>query len=158
MAKRNLLLALEFVALSVPLTWLWILWGQHGYSELLLRVAGPLLHPLGVTELVDSPARKRFVNYVPFVVLMAITPGLSARRRGLGLLLGLPAIFCCHVALVAVEAFSHSARRPTADPFSTVFPAALFTDAFPFILWAILAQRVLRRGFSPPRGAEGAGP
>jgi len=156
-AKRNLRLALEFVALSVPLTWLWVVWGQHAYAELLIRVAGPLLHPLGVTDVVDSPARKRFVNYVPFVVLVSITPGLSARRRGLGLLLGLPAIFCCHVGLVAVEFLAHGAHRPTSDPFSTVFPAALFTDAFPFILWAILAQEVLRRGFAPA-GAPRAGP
>ena len=38
--RRILLLLLEFVALSAPLTWLWLEWGQALYVELLEAVEG----------------------------------------------------------------------------------------------------------------------
>ena len=142
--KRPLLLILEFVVLTVVLTWLWLVWAQEAYSALFLKLAEPLLRLLHVTEVAESPAQKRFVNYVPFFVLMVITPGLSLRRRIGGLLVGFPLIFLCHVGLVAVEFLAYTKHRPTPDPFSTVFPAAMFADAFPFMLWAIIANRFVR--------------
>lgn len=158
-AKRSLVLILEFIALTVVLTWLWVAWAQDAYSAFFLQVADPLLDLLGVTEVAQSPAQKRFVNYVPFFVLMVITPGLSRRRRIAGLLVGFPLIFLCHVGLVAVEFLAYTEHRPTSDPFSTVFPAAMFTDAFPFILWAIIANRLIRevlsRAFQSGAGAAG---
>jgi hypothetical protein len=52
-----------------------------------------------------------------------------------------------------------SAERPE-DSFSKVFPLAVFADAFPFILWAVIANRFVRdllsSAFSSP--AEGAEP
>lgn len=141
---RIFLGVLAFVVLTVPLTWLWVAGVQDTYTDVFSTVAGPLLHAAGVVDVPESPARKRFISYVPFLVLMAITPRLSLQRRVLGLLLGLPAIFLCHVGLVLVESFAESGGRPTQDAFSTVFPAAMFADAFPFILWALIANRVLR--------------
>ena len=141
---RIFLGVLAFVVLTAPLTWLWIAGAQDTYTEFFTVVAGPLLELLGVTDVAESPASERFISYVPFLVLMAITPRLSPRRRALGLLVGIALIFLCHVALVAAESFAQSGERPTEDAFSTVFPAAMFADAFPFILWAIIANRVLR--------------
>jgi hypothetical protein len=158
MGKRSLLLVLEFVALTVPLTWLWVVWAQDAYATFFLKLADPIFDLMGVTEVAESPAQKRFVNYVPFFVLMVITPGLALRRRIGGMLVGFPLIFLCHVGLVAVEFLAYTKHRPTSDPFSTVFPAAMFTDAFPFILWAIIAHRVLRDTLSQafPGGAGSA--
>jgi hypothetical protein len=93
------------------------------------------------------------VSYVPFLVLMLVTPGLPWRRRLGGILLGVPLIFLCHVGLVGVESLSHTRHRPTADSFSTVFPAAIFADAFPFVLWALFAGDVLRRLLARATGA-----
>ena len=145
--RRWPLLVLEFVALTVPLTWLWVAWAQDAYTGLIGTVGAPLLESLGVRSVPESPAVKRFVSYVPFLVLLAVTPGLGWRRRLVGGLVGCVAIFLCHLALVAIEALAHTGSRPTEDAFSTVFPAAMFADAFPFILWAIVSQRVLRDAF-----------
>ncbi len=144
MKPRPFLLFLEFVALTVPLTWFWVVWAQDAYVAFFEVAAGPVLGALGVVSVADSPALRRFVSYVPFVVLMVITPGLSLRRRIGGLLVGFPLIFLCHVGLVAVEFLAYTKHRPTPDPFSTVFPAAMFTDAFPFILGAVIANRFVR--------------
>lgn len=138
---RPLLLVL---ALSLPLTWLWLVWGQSAYQAFFVATARPLLEAVGVGSVAASPARHRFVSYVPFLVLMLVTPRLGWRRRAGGILLGIPLIFLCHVGLVAVEALSHTRQRPTPDSFSLVFPAAMFADAFPFLLWALLASDVLR--------------
>ena len=43
-----------------------------------------------------------------------------------------------------VESLAHAGAGPTEDAFSTVLPAAIFADAFPFILWALVAHDVLR--------------
>jgi hypothetical protein len=144
MKTRLIRLGLSFVLLTAGLTWAWIEWGSAAYDRLLMAVAGPVLEAVGVTRIADSPARQRFVSYVPFVVLTWLTPGLSTRRRAVGTLLGCALLFVAHVGLVGVEQWSLSKRRPTSDPFSTLFPAALFADSLPFMLWAAIAQHRLR--------------
>ena len=154
MRGRLLRPLLEAAALSLLLTALWLAWGQSAYEAFFAGSARPLLRALGVHAVPDSPARRRFVSFVPFLVLMLVTPGLPWRRRLGGILLGIPLLFLCHVGLVAVEALSHTPRRPTSDPFSTLLPAALFADAFPFVLWALFAADALRglwRGRAGPR-------
>jgi hypothetical protein len=160
MKPRPLLLFLEFVALTVPLTWLWVAWAQDAYVGFFEVVLGPVLGALGVSSVADSPALKRFVSYVPFLVLIVITPGMSLRRRLVGGGVGVLLIFLCHLGLVVVEDLAvASAERPE-DSFSKVFPLAVFADAFPFILWAVIANRFVRdllsSAFSSP--AEGAEP
>lgn len=161
MKGRPLRLALSFVLLTAGLTWAWIAWGGAAYERLLLAVAGPALEAIGVTRIAESPAQKRFVSTVPFLVLVWLTPGLSLRRRVVGTLVGCALLFLAHAGLVGVEQWSQSKRRPTPDPFSTLFPAALFADGLPFMLWALIAHRVLRdlltRVLAPRErgGAEG---
>jgi hypothetical protein len=142
--SRLLRRGLSFVLLTAGLTWVWIAWGAGAYERLLLAVAGPALEVVGVTRIAESPARQRFVSYVPFLVLMCLTPGLSARRRLVGTLAGCLLLFLAHVGLVGIEQWSQSRQRPTSDPFSTLFPAALFADSLPFMLWAVIAHRWLR--------------
>ena len=144
MTSRLIRLGLSFVLLTVGLTWVWIAWGAAGYERLLIAVAGPVLEFVGVTQIAESPARQRFVSFVPFLVLMCLTPGLSARRRLVGTLAGCALLFVAHIGLVGVEQWSQSKQRPTSDPFSTLFPAALFADSLPFMLWAVIAHRWLR--------------
>src|SRR5262247_98541 len=60
-------------------------------------------------------------------------------------------LFARHVGLVAVEWLSHTRHRPTLDSFSMVLPAALFADAFPFVLWALFAGGALKDLFSRAR-------
>jgi len=148
MNKSLTRILIEFVVLTVPLTWLWVMWAQDAYVALFIRAADPILAWFGIEQLAHSPAEERFVNYVPFLVLMVITPGLSLRRRLGGIGIGFLLIFLCHIGVVAVEHLAHTKHRLTPDPFSTVFPAAMFTDAFPFILWAILANRFVRQMFA----------
>jgi hypothetical protein len=148
MRNRRLQLGLSIVLLTVGLTWAWIAWGGDAYERLLIAVAGPLLEAVGVTRIAESPAQKRFVSFVPFLVLMWLTPKMGTRRRVVGTLVGCSLLFVAHVGLVGVEQWSQSKQRPTSDPFSTLFPAALFADALPFMLWAVIAHRWLRDWFA----------
>ena len=65
----------------------------------------------------------------------------------MGTVVGVTLIFLCHVGVVAVEHLAQTRHRPTSDPFSTVFPVAMFADALPFILWAIIAKDLVRETF-----------
>ena len=53
MTKKPFLLAVEFVALSVPLTWLWIEWGREAYPQLFLKVVTPILPSVRPSHLPD---------------------------------------------------------------------------------------------------------
>jgi hypothetical protein len=157
MANRKLLLGLSFVALTVGLTWLWIAGAGAAYERLLLAVAGPVLELFGVTRIVESPAQKRFVALVPFAVLMWLTPGMSLRRRAAGTLIGGLLLVISHVALVGIEQWAQSSQRPTTSPFATLFPAALFVDALPFMIWAVVAHRYLSGVFTRVLGPRARG-
>ena len=157
MGNRKLQLGLSFVALTTGLTWLWVVWGGAAYEQFLFAVAGPVLDAFGVTKIVESPAQKRFVSVVPFVVLMWLTPGMSLRRRTAGTLVGGALLVLSHIALVGVEQWAQSSRRPTASPFSTMFPAALFADGLPFMIWAVVAHRYLAGLFARVIGPRARG-
>ena len=96
MTKQTLLFAAKFVLLSVPLTWLWMEWGRGAYGRFFTSMVSPLY------ELLDigwnpGGARERYINYIPFFVLMFITPRLSMARRLYGTAAGFLAIFVFHV-------------------------------------------------------------
>ena len=71
---RALLFLLRVVAVSAPLTWLWIAWGREAYGRLFFELAMPIYGLLGLTTLVPEGARDRFINYLPFLILMLVTP------------------------------------------------------------------------------------
>jgi hypothetical protein len=155
---KLLLLLAEFVALSVPLTWLWIHGGKALYVSLLFSALGPL-YPL----LFDVPhtgrgaggVSLRYVSQVPFLVLMAITPAMPLRRRLLGWAGGALAIFASHVALVLfTEAAFVSGRRVGV----TVLPLILLVDGLPLLLWIVLARDFLRGVVPGLRDGGGARP
>ena len=153
MTKKPFLLAVEFVALSVPLTWLWIEWGREAYPQLFLKVVTPILPSVRPSHLPD-----RFVNYVPFLLLMVITPGMGLVRRVVGTAAGFALIFLTHVAFtwfaIAIDRYPELASRP----FRSIFPAFILLDAFPIALWAILAADFLRELMSGARRKAPAEP
>ena len=160
MGKRLWLALAELLALSVPLTWLWVEGGRRAYNRLLGALAWPLFEGLGLPSMQLGLVSPHFVSWVPFLVLMVLTPRLPLRRRALGTLLGLGAIFAVHVGCALLGAISHAAYGPSAHAVALRYPALMFNDALPFILWALFARdfvsgfafRVLPRGPAPPSG------
>lgn len=145
MKKRFWLLILEFFAITIPVAWLWIEWGRMAYLRFFLKLATPILMILGVSEFQPRLVQEHFLNYVPFLVLMVITPELTIKRRIIGTLVGFVIIFFDHIGLVSVAFIAHSNYGLTAKSFSTLFPALLFSDSLPFILWAIIASNYLKK-------------
>ena len=140
--KQTLLFLIKFVALTAPLTWLWQVWGRSAYAAFYSPVAHAIYSFLGFDD-ISAPGRERFINYIPFLALMILTPGLSRRRRLVGIALGLVALFSIHIAI-----------NLTHVPGERSLPigVSLFLDASPFLLWVLIAHefvsRIARRSFT----------
>ena len=143
MTKRVFLLLLELVVISVPLTWLWIEWGREAYPKLLPPFVRPLLALLDLPPQRPNLVPDRFISYVPFLVLMVVTPRIPAVRRVVGTALGFALIFLSHVAFVVYLILMGESERLSARPFANVFPALIALDALPIAVWAILAKDFL---------------
>lgn len=125
--KKAVLVFLAFFVLSIGLAWIWEVWLRNLYGELFKSAALVLHGWLGLGEAPIAPYRTRYINLVPFVSLILVTPGISPRRRAVGLGLGLVAIFVSHLALNLTAYFTPGAAVP-------IVPA-LFSDTLPFLLW-----------------------
>lgn len=142
--KQTLLFLAKFVALTAPLTWLWQVWGRRAYAAFYGPVAHSIYSLLGFDR-VPTPSRERFINYIPFLTLMILTPRLSLRRRLLGTALGMLALFALHIATNLLD-----------PPGTLSFPIglSLALDAAPFLLWVLIAHEFVRdvaRRKRPPR-------
>ncbi len=139
---RVLLTLLKIVAISAPLTWLWIEWGRDAYGDLFFNLAMPIYGLLGLTDVVPEGARDRFINYLPFLILMLITPDMSWRRRLSGIAIGFGVIFCVHLIFVYVasSATITGGRRMTTHGFMRIVPANALSDSIPLLLWVLFAK------------------
>jgi hypothetical protein len=136
--RRLLWFALKVVALTAPLTWLWVSGGRAAYGWSLAPVANAIYEGIGLDGVTFFP-RDRYINQVPFVALMLLTPGLSLRRRFGGLALGVLAIFAVQMLVNAI------ALRGAPDATSLPAGLSIASDAAPFVLWAAIARDFLAR-------------
>lgn len=159
--SRLPLFVLEFVGISAPLTWAWMKWGSSAYGHFLARAVNRFASFLGVAiEQVAVP--DRFVGYVPFLVLVLLTPRIQLVRRIAGTIGGFLTLFLGHSAILLVVVSMEA--RGTAPP--VLFPdtAYVLLEALPFLLWAVVARDFLIETLAPappaldavPLGARGA--
>jgi len=141
--KPAVLFLVKFVCLTAPLIWLWQVGGLSVYHAIYSPIASAIYESLGF-EGVATPARDRYVNIVPFLTLMALTPGLSKRRRFGGAAIGVVLLFLMHIAV-----------NLTANPQTLQLPrlVLLAMDAAPFFLWIVIANEFVR-GFMRPGTAN----
>ena len=131
--KPALLFLVKFVCLTAPFVWLWQIGGLRVYHALYHPVATTIYEWLGF-EGVAAPGRDRFVNMIPFLALMVLTPNLSTRRRLGGTAIGLVILFTMHIA-VNLTAHPVTLRLPR--------PVSLALDAAPFFLWIVIANEFI---------------
>jgi len=134
--NKALLRILAFAAITLLLTWLWEEGGRLQYGHFLKRVAPPIYDALGFEGARVGAFRQRYVNFIPFVGLVLVTPRLSLRRRVLGLALGLFALLCGHLALNLTETGTGRARHLPLVP-------SLVSDTLPFLVWLVVAAPAL---------------
>ena len=143
--RRLLLLLLLFVALTMPLTWLWLEWGEGIYVGLLLDLLDPLYQAMGLRPQRAGPLIPRLVSIVPLTVLMAITPGLGWRRRVAGILVGLLVCAVFHLLLFVLvdAAYAALGNRPRARQ-TKIVPFLQIYDGIPVLVWVFFARDFLR--------------
>ena len=155
--KRILLLFVEFVVLTIPLTWAWRTWLNDPYDALLFQILDALYQTIGGMHAGRGPVGHRFVSYVPFLVLVAITPELNLRRRLWGSGLGALAIFASHLVTLLISDAAYTVQRGS-DAVATVFPFLLLTDGLPLLIWFVLARDFLGSVVPGLREPDGEAP
>ena len=145
--KKTLLVIAAFAVASVGLTWLWNEWLRLAYAHFLNFVAPPIYDLIGFEGARVGAFRQRYVNFVPFVSLVLVTPGLGLRRRMLGLALGVLTISASHLALNLTERLQPGHSLPLVS--------SLLSDAFPFVVWLFVAQPVVSGFFTGIESEEG---
>jgi hypothetical protein len=141
--RRLLLLLFLFFALSVPLAWLWLEWGVGRYVVFLLKILRVLHDAVGwpFTGKGAGGLSLRFVNHIPFLVLVLLTPGLSARRRFWGALLGSLVITGMHLFMITL---ANAAFLMGRGAVFKIFPFVLVMDGLPLLIWVVVARDFLR--------------
>ena len=143
MKTRAFLFFLKFILLSVTLTWLWIEWGRQLYGRVFSILVAPLYAALGIVGFQGS--RERYINYIPFLVLMLITPRVRAGRRLGGIAVGFFVIFVFHVFLsIWAQLAQPAGSSLTRDSVAMFLPVALLSDALPFVLWALICNQFVK--------------
>jgi hypothetical protein len=136
--KKAVLIVLAFVVISIGLTWFWNEWARVSYGHFLKAVGPSIYELIGFGDARLFAFRERYINFVPFISLVLVTPGLSLRRRTIGLALGLFFIFASHLALNLTELFDPS--RPALPVVSSIV-----SDTMPFLVWIVIAYPVLAK-------------
>ncbi len=147
---RLALVIVGFAIITIALTWLWTEWGRRAYGHFLLVVAPPIYDLIGFGDARVGAFRQRYINFVPFVGLVLVTPRLSPRRRAIGLLAGLFALFVGHLALNLTERVYKGAHLP-------VVPS-MISDALPLLLWIVVAYPVVSDWFAHALSAGSSTP
>ena len=158
---RLLLTALKIIAISVPLTWLWMEWGRAAYGRIFAQLALPIYNLFGLTTLAPEGARDRFINYLPFLILMLITPRMTWQRRAGGTAIGFVVIFLVHVVFVWIASTAVNPDNTIdVQGFKRIVGANQLSDSIPFVLWVVIAREFVwesaARLFSTAQA--GAGP
>ncbi|MFK7898179.1 MAG: hypothetical protein AB8G23_20270 [Myxococcota bacterium] len=148
---RRALLALGilvgFAVITVALTWFWTEWGRQAYGQFLRAVAPTIYDWIGFGDARVGAFRQRYINFIPFVGLVLVTPGLPAKRRAAGLCLGLFALFVGHLGLNLTERMQPGSHLP--------FVPSLISDALPFVLWVVIAWPILAPYLPKPQTPTG---
>jgi hypothetical protein len=139
---RALLQALKVVGITVPVTWMWLEWGRAAYGRLFAELAVPIFGFLGMTRILPQGSRDRFINYLPFLILMIVTPRMSLVRRTAGIVVGFVMIFFVQVFFIYMSDLAgvQDGKVNRQDIYEKMLPVLLICDAFPFVLWIVIAK------------------
>jgi hypothetical protein len=136
--KKAVLIVLAFGVISIGLTWFWNEWARVSYAHFLKAVGPPIYELIGFGDARLVLSRERYINFVPFVSLVLVTPGLTLRRRTIGLALGIFFIFVNHLSLNLTELL-----QPGRSSLPIV--SSIVSDALPFLAWIVIAYPVLKK-------------
>lgn len=137
-----LIQVLKVIGISVPVTLLWLAWGREAYGRLFAEIAIPIFGFLGMTGIMPEGSRDRFIGYLPFLILMIMTPRLTVMRRTAGIVIGFVLIFILQMFFVYM-AERAGVRGGNLNPqvvYEAMLPVLLLCDSFPFILWIVFAK------------------
>ena len=130
----------KLMVVSLSLTWVWMEWGRRAYGRFFVEVSNPVYALFDITAY-QGGVRERYINYIPFLVLMIVTPRISSMRRIGGILGGVLLIFGFQLAFNIWVEFAYPIQSSArGGGFAVYLPAILMADALPLILWVTICH------------------
>jgi len=126
----------------VPVTCAWLEWCRAAYGRLFAELSIPIFGFLGLTRILPQGSRDRFISYLPFLILMIVTPRMSLVRRTVGIVVGFVLIFFLQVFFIYASEMAGvvDGNVNRQDIYEKMLPVLLICDAFPFVLWIVFAK------------------
>jgi hypothetical protein len=144
--KKVILVILGFGVVSMGLTWIWNEWARVAYAHFFNWIAPPFYELIGFGDARVVGLRARYINFVPFMSLVIVTPGIALRRRTIGLALGMLSISLGHLLLNLTERLHPGVSLP-------IVPA-IVSDTLPFLVWLVVAYPVVIKLLPSPDEPE----
>ena len=135
---------LLLVATSLPLFYLWFVWGQDAYQEVIKAAIVPLAKMLDMRQLKLSYMKSQYMNLIPYLALMLATPARGWKSRLLGILAGTALLFLWHLTFSLTLNHFQLLWGPDRRFYRLYLPAISVSSAMPVIIWLIVAWEGVR--------------
>ena len=149
MKEKFLPFILKFSLFSLILFALWYWKGEYYYFLFFDYLVPPILNLLGIDLIVLPFLTSLFYNYLPFISLLLIIPGIKSQKIVKKLLLGLFLIFLWQILIAEIFFLIYGLSENPSKAGSTVSLCLYFLNwCIPFVLWLILARKSLYAWFT----------
>jgi hypothetical protein len=142
--KRLVIFIAKFLAVSLPLFTLWVLWGYF-YVYPVSFLANSFVRILGFSLSRPPVPFDTCSSLIPFISLMTITGRQRIGKRFFGIAVGLLSLFLWHLAASMMLSLvtGDYQLKPSAITLSTALIACLyiFNLTLPFLLWFFLVGK-----------------
>ena len=149
MKEKFLPFIVKFSLFSLILFTLWYWKGEYYYFLFFDYLVPSILNLLGMDLIVLPFLTSLFYNYLPFISLLLIIPGIKSQKIVKKLLLGLFLIFLWQILIAEIFFLIYGLSENPSKAGSTVSLCLYFLNwCIPFVLWLILARKSLYAWFT----------
>ncbi len=148
MKEKFLPFIIKFSVISLILFAFWYFVGEYYYFLFFDYIVTPFLKLFSIDLIIIPFLPPLFYNYLPFISLLLIIPGIKSQKIVKKLLLGLFLIFLWQILIAELIFLIYGLSENPSKAGLTLSLCLYFLNwCIPFVLWLILARKNLYTWF-----------